>query len=52
LIFSSSGRAINAHQAQGTLDEAAILKHLSAQTGLTFTEKTRRVRALLVERVD
>ena len=37
---------------EGTLDRAAILKHLSDQTGLTFTEKTRRGRVLFIERVE
>jgi hypothetical protein len=34
------------------IDEAAVLKHLSEQTGLTFSEKTRRVRVLYVERTE
>ena len=37
---------------KGTLDEAAILKHLSEQTGLTFGEKTRRMRVLDIERAE
>jgi hypothetical protein len=32
------------------VDEAAILKHVAEQTGLTFSEKPRQVRVLLVER--
>ena len=41
------------HEAQrGDVDEPAILKHVSEQTGLTFTEKTRPVRVLLVERAE
>jgi hypothetical protein len=38
--------------AKGSFDEAAVLKRLSEQTGMTFSEKTRRVRVLLVERVE
>jgi hypothetical protein len=38
--------------ANGSFDEAAVLKHLSEQTGMTFSEKTRRVRVLLVEGVE
>ncbi len=52
LIFYYDGRAINAHRAHGTMDGVAILKHLGEQTGLTFTEKTRRVRVLLIERAE
>ncbi|MHC4406729.1 MAG: hypothetical protein ACYTG0_44470 [Planctomycetota bacterium] len=37
---------------KGTLDTAAILKHLSEQTGLTFSERTRRTRVLLIERAE
>jgi hypothetical protein len=37
---------------KGTLDTAAILKHLGEQTGLSFSEKTRRTRVLLIERVE
>ena len=33
-------------------DEATLLKHLSKQTGLTFTEKTRPVRVLHVQQAD
>jgi hypothetical protein len=35
---------------KGTLDTSAILNHLSDQTGLTFSEKTRRPQVLLIER--
>ena len=45
-------RRYNACRTSGGADEAAILKHLSEQTGLTFAEKTRRVRILLVERAE
>jgi len=38
--------------ADGTLDTAAILKHLSDQTGLTFSEGTRRGRVVLIERAE
>jgi hypothetical protein len=34
---------------KGTLDEAAILKHLGEQTGLSFSEKPRRVRVLEIQ---
>jgi hypothetical protein len=37
---------------KGSLDVPAMLKRLSEQTGLTFTEKPRRLRVLLIERVD
>src|SRR5579872_993965 len=33
-------------------DETVLLKHLSEQTGLTFTEKKRRLRVLRVEQAD
>jgi hypothetical protein len=52
LIFYYDGRAINSRRAHGALDGAAILKHLGEQTGLTFSERTRRVRVLLVERSE
>jgi hypothetical protein len=35
---------------KGTLDVPAILKRLSEQTGLTFSEKPRRMRVLVIER--
>ena len=38
--------------ADGTLDTAAILKNLSEQTGLTFSEATRRARVLMIERAE
>ncbi len=52
LMFYYDPRTLNAHHELGKLDEAAILKHLGEQTGLTLTEKTRRVRVLLVERAE
>ena len=33
----------------GDVDEPAMLQHLSEQTGLTFSEQTRRARVLLIE---
>jgi hypothetical protein len=52
LMFYYDGRRMNSRRERGTVDEAAILKHLGEQTGLTFTERTRRVRILLVERSE
>ena len=46
-----SARRLRACRKKGNADEAAILKHLAEQTGLTFTEKTRKVRVLHVDRV-
>ena len=43
LDFSCDARTLNDARAEGKLDEAAILKHLTEQTGLIFTEKNRRV---------
>lgn len=37
---------------KGPLDVPAMLKRLSEQTGLTFTEKPRRLWVLLIERAD
>jgi hypothetical protein len=52
LIVCATFTPVEGRPKQGKLDEAAILKHLSEQTGLTFSEKTRRVRVLLVERAE
>jgi hypothetical protein len=52
LEWRSKSRTLREALEKGTLDEAAILKHLSEQTGLTFSEKPRRVRVLLVERAE
>ncbi len=45
-----SARRYNESRKHKDADEAAILKHVSEQTGLTFSEKTRHVRMLLIER--
>jgi len=37
---------------QEARDPVSVLKHLTEQTGLTFTEETRSVRVLFVERKD
>ena len=52
LILYDNFTPVSRRPKQGKWDEAALLKHLSEQTGLTFTQNTRRVRVLLVERAE
>jgi hypothetical protein len=47
-----SARRYHEARKRGDVDEPAILKHVSEQTGLTFTETTRTVRVLLVQRAE
>lgn len=52
LIVEDNLNPISGRPKRTEWDEAALLTHLGKQTGLTFTEKTRRVRVLHVERAE
>ena len=52
LIVDDNVRRTSKPSQRTEWDEAALLKHLSEQTGLTFTEKTRPVRVLHVQQAD
>lgn len=47
-----NARRFHESRRQKDADEAAILKHVSEQTGLTFSERTRHIRVLLIERAE
>jgi hypothetical protein len=49
LSWHTGDARLNDAVERGTLDVPAILKRLSEQTGLTFSEKARRGRFLLIE---
>jgi len=48
---SKTARIFEAHE-RGDLDEAALLKRVSEQTGLTFSKEMRRGRVLWIERAE